>query len=499
MVRTRVRGCIRGDGARNPRGAWATSLCLALPPPIAVRPLPALRRSAWTARCLAALCALSACGGGGSSGDGGGDGPPSDGGGQPAYVSISAPLPRKGARFGETMCALDFDGDGTLELAIGAPGEGAVYLAEAVPGDPPTWVVVGLVNAAGQDHWPVAKALDHFGAALAPAQLDDDPADELVVGASQTAGVEGGEEAGAVFVFGLRDTFADPVRFDSPWGAGSRYGQGVATGDFDLDGLVDLAVGAPWVHDAHERSGAIQVLLGPLAMSAEQTQSLIVPNPNSSTEGNFGLHLAPQEAANGHTLVATAIGNDSFGGERLAGQVFVFPPPLAADAWEVLEDPTPAEDDPPRFGMSLDARGRLVAIGAPRKDIGGLTDSGMGFVFEEGGPAYTFVHEHPMDEDILGFRCAFADVVGDAAPDYLFLSLRRRSLYVWSSEDPRGKPVLAVEAPDDAGDHHGMGIGAAQVVPGGREEVFVGDPTYDRPEHGLYDDVGRAGVLVFGD
>lgn len=454
------------------------------------------RRHAISTACVLLFCCSISCTGPNGPSEGSDDPPPGDGGEGPTYVAIETPAPRKDARFGETMCAVDWDGDGLDEIAIGAPGEGAVYLAARDGGNEPHWSVGEVLNAAGVADWPVQAAHDLFGGALVATQLDADPAQELVVGAGLWDRSEEEPDRGAVFVFGLRDDPREPVRLDTPWPAEGHFGIGVGAGDFDGDGHGDLAIGAPWIAHGVERAGSAQVVFGPFEAIDGGLESVLLDNPHPATDGSFGVHLAAQDSLFGQSLIVSAMGNDSLGGERTAGQVFVYPGPVDPHNLDVLEDPTPDEEDPPRFGMHVTARASRVSVGAPRKDMAGVTDSGLGFLFQESGWVRTFLHEKPEDQDILGFRCALADVVEGPELDVLYLSLKR-ALYVWSGDDLLGPSVLQIHKPSDAGDHHGMGIGVGQLVPGGREEVLVGDPTWDRPDHGPLDDVGRGGLLLF--
>lgn len=437
--------------------------------------------------------ALLSCGTSSGSSDeesgGGGEG----GAAQPTFVPIPSPAPAHLARFGEAMAAVDIDGDGELEIAIGAPGEGGVYLAERVPGDPPAWEVFALVTADGAEGWPMDGRDDRFGAALAAGQLDDDLAQELVVGAP---GVPTLGQPGAVVVFGLHADPYEPARFESPWDETGLYGTSVGVGDLDGDGFGDLAVGAPWVFRSVERAGALHVVHGPFDGAGQGAAEQLVFNPNPSMEGNFGVHLALRTASAGDEILVSAMGNTTGGGVALGGQVFRFFAPFLAGAYEVLEDPNPVAGDPPRFGMHIAARGAYSSVGAPRKDVGGLSDPGLGFLFQNGGASRSFLHDRPAPDDILGFRCALGDFVDGPETDFAYLSLER-ALFVWSSEDPNGPPALEVPHPADGDDHHGMGTGAAQLVSGGRDELLMGDPTWNRPGFGAKDDAGRGGVLVF--
>lgn len=149
--------------------------------------------------------------------------------------------------------AADLDGDGYLDLVVGAPdhegsGPGKVHVFFGGPG------FAGRSLAAGQaaDRTFVGQAAgDHFGAAVALGDLSGDGVADLVVGALDADA--GGTDSGRVYLFrggagfASRDlsagaaadaTFTGPAAFD-------QLGYTLATGDLDGDGVVDLACGAP--------------------------------------------------------------------------------------------------------------------------------------------------------------------------------------------------------------------------------------------------------------
>jgi hypothetical protein len=167
-----------------------------------------------------------------------------------------------GELFGYAVAAGDFDGDGYDDLALGTPREnhgsgpgtitygGSLNIIRGGGG--------GLVATAGQPariwHQDVTDMADEvapnelFGQALAAGDFNDDGYADLAIGVpgNQTLGVS----IGAVHVmYGTSNgvTAADDELLWDPINAQllDWFGRTLTVGDFDGDGFVDLAVGAP--------------------------------------------------------------------------------------------------------------------------------------------------------------------------------------------------------------------------------------------------------------
>jgi FlgD Ig-like domain/FG-GAP-like repeat/FG-GAP repeat len=180
-------------------------------------------------------------------------GAPADGGIGSIYVyrSSSGVLipcsskigPTAGSQFGTSVALSDMDGDGRLDLAVGAPGAGdgsiQIYAGVGFPNFlAPTFVTITGDQANAQ-----------FGAALAAgANFDGDAANrqDLLVGEPLcTTGA--GVQAGRVFLVPGTATLAS----GSTWSvdgdqSGGRFGSQVAIADLTGDGRPDVLVSAPF-------------------------------------------------------------------------------------------------------------------------------------------------------------------------------------------------------------------------------------------------------------
>jgi len=185
----------------------------------------------------------------------------------------------RGANFGATLAAGDFDGDFFDDLVIGSPdasvdgrraaGDLVVLYGSAAGWDPERAVAIDRDTPLVPGD---ATARDRFGATLAVGDVDGDGTDDLVVGVPDQA-VAALPGAGAVLVFsggrrGLRPRVVTELAPGmAPVGIPAinrqGFGRTLALGDLNGDGATDIAVGAPGhTVDGVTEAGALVVAWG---------------------------------------------------------------------------------------------------------------------------------------------------------------------------------------------------------------------------------------------
>lgn len=416
----------------------------------------------------------------------------------PASVILNQPCNQSGADYGQSTCVFNFDGVGALEVAVGAYDHGRVFVHHDVTmsGDLGGYQIY---NADGPTTCSGVKNLDRFGYDVAAGNLDGDPLDELVVGAPESA-VGPQLNAGRVYIFRHPgDTNPTQLRELEP--ENSWFGESVAVGDLNHDGFQDIAVAAPKSDVGGVAAGSTHIFYGPFDVLPP---SIEIDNPQPVQHGNFGQHLSIGDVTlDGiDDLVVSAIGNSNAAGLAVAGQIYVYPGPVDPAVFSVVEDPVPDPQDlpGPRFGMHIDARDGWVLVGANRKDWLGIHDAGMGFCAPGNNTSQVTLLEYPDPgiSDYMGFRCAVADVIGDSTPDLTYVIMgKKRQLVTWDGDRPFGPPAYIRRTRAHSADHWGNGLVAAQLIPGGKEEFIVGDPTYDKPGTGVGNNTGRVVIYSY--
>jgi hypothetical protein len=180
---------------------------------------------------------------------------------------------------GSSLAVGNFDGSGLAEVGVGVTGytdsadtQGSVWIWSLDPPGLPGFFYQG--QAGGLDS---AEPFDRFGEVLAVGDFDGDGRDDLAIGVPGENFGDGGPsprlDAGVVqVVYG--STLGASLAGNQLWsldtpGIGAfnaasndRFGDALATGDFDGDGADDLAIGIPGADVGANGSGAVQILYG---------------------------------------------------------------------------------------------------------------------------------------------------------------------------------------------------------------------------------------------
>ena len=358
------------------------------------------------------------------------------------------------AHFGYALAAGDFDCDGFDDLAIGMPDvdmgaafdAGRVLILYSDPFGP---------NTTGRQVWDQnssvieddAELNDNFGAVLAVGDFNGDECDDLAIGIpGEDIGVENGAGAVSVLYGGPMGLSGD---FDDFWHqdlatiggvseAGDRFGAALAVGDFDDDGLTDLAIGVPGEDiGAVADAGLAHVLWGTVfGLGAGNSLTLyrgsgLLGAPQSGEDlgqslaaGNFVPLFA------GDDLAIGAPGLDVSGFDQAGGFV------LVSDLAGALFDSTWSQDttgvpgaveDFDRFGSAL-AAGDFdgdgideLAVSAPEEDIGNPLIGSVGAVIVmdfDGGPMQLWLQDDlPPENSETSDRFGSVLVAGDFDAD----------------------------------------------------------------------------------
>lgn len=217
----------------------------------------------------------------------------SDGGALPAVIA-------DGDKLGVSIaCVGDVDGDGVDDLAVGAyqtddgaQNTGAVHVL-FMNDDGSVRQTQRISPIAGNG--PAVGAFDQFGVSLTGlGDLDGDLVPDLAVGTEGDD--DSGNNAGAVYILFLNANGTVKAHqkinelaggFSGDLDTDDRFGRSVAClGDVNLDGVVDLAVGAPRDDDGAIQTGAVYILSLDTDGTVQNTSKI------SGLSGHFGSGLS---------------------------------------------------------------------------------------------------------------------------------------------------------------------------------------------------------------
>jgi hypothetical protein len=253
-----------------------------------------------------------------------------------------------GDHFGAALSCGDFNGDGFDDLAVGVPGEDPGDMSSAGAVNVLLGSATGL-TVDGNQLWSQdspgvvggSEAGDLFGSVLASGDFNGDGYDDVAIGAP---GEDVGDiaSAGALNVLlgsatGLTDVgnqFWSQNNVDvlDQAEAGDRFGDGLASGDFNGDAFDDLAIGVPSEDvGAIANAGAVNVLPGSatgLSAAGNQFWSQNSPGVVGGSEAGdlLGGDLASGNFnGDGFDDLAIGVSGEDIGAKVNAGGVSLLP------------------------------------------------------------------------------------------------------------------------------------------------------------------------------
>eukprot|EP00913_Durusdinium_trenchii_P035237 g32967.t1 len=412
-----------------------------------------------------------------------------------------------GDRFGEALAAGDFNNDGYIDLAIGVPGEsvngaaeaGAVQVIYGSAGGL-TIDVPGTGNSNRYFHQDtkgiddIAERFDRFGSALASGDFNGDGIADLAIGIPgennhryvDTGAVQvlfgsnsGLTSNGGQLLFQVQTPFAgDSAQF------GDFFGAALAAGDFDGDGVDDLAIGVPGEDvGAVLDAGGVHVVMG-------STDGLVMEN------GGLFLHQDTSELM--LQVADSAEEFDQFGASLAAGD-------LNGDGLADLVVGVPGEDV-----------GKVIDAGAVNVIQSGQTFSGLG-PLADGSQFWSqnsvSIVETAYHGDLFGTAVAIADFDGDGDNDLAVgvpgkdiktpdLQNDAGGIHIIEASGANGLTAsgdrffsqhsYGIQGTSESGDAFGSWLAAGHVDPTGRADLAISVPGEDI---GSITDAGGIAVL----
>ncbi len=430
-------------------------------------------------------------------------------------------------QLGMNLVAGDFNGDGVKDIAVAEPGAtGRVYVIYG--GKKLNRGHYQIIDERISDVYFGGGDNDaNFGIQMCIGDFNTDDIDDLAVSyvTANKASNTTSTTTNVVLLtmrshwdsryHSITSNLYGKTTFSRAVGKGVNALYTCAAGDFNDDGLMDIALGMPLdTIDGQKATGSVTIVNNPFKYSGT-TLNLGENKPDwgfkisgSQTGALFGYSLASGDfTGDGRTDLAVGAPNRLIKGPDREGAVFI----LDASKWPTQNQPVMQPEDlridgqSGQFGFKVEAQDANrdnrpdIVVSAPYANAMGATAAGSLSVYL-GGPHFVESVQNQMRADIqvsgdqdmlLGFGAAFGDFNGDSKNDVI----------IRTAADPDGRPntgayILVPDAQQMTPDVHLDKVKFRTVVApsrGGGLEPNVRKVTYDQKEYYLWLSQGGLG------
>jgi len=295
--------------------------------------------------------------------------------------------------FGEVAALGDYDRNGVVDVAVGAPGDN-----DGAPDAGAVWLLQQSVEGTVLAQHKLSNSFGGLGGTLPPGgafgtaldglgDLDDDGMLDLAVGSPLED--LGSPDAGAVRILFLQPnaTVKSLLKLGALQGgftgvleSGDRFGAGLAAiGDVDADGVMDLAVGADGDDDGATDAGAVWIVfLNPNGtVKANAKLSATSGGFPGTLQGgdHFGVGVGAAGDIDGDGVPDLAVGAPFAGaGDQGAFWTVLLNGDGTARAAQQIDMPPGFDPDPPatscEYGAALCGLGDVDGDGVPELAVG---------------------------------------------------------------------------------------------------------------------------------